>query len=140
MRPWTSEETRTKFFLPCSQVLADETANLNIFTFRKVGLSKWCEQFSGRHTLALNSSSVQPELWQLLEAAIAAHSSDFKHGHLAGIQISSPRQWRSEKAASEFITDFHVISPATHFIALSSCACLRTAVQCLESNHTINEP
>lgn len=73
-----SEETRTKFFLPHSQVLADETADLNIFTFRKVGLSKWCEQFSGGHTPALNSSSVQRELRQLLETAIAAHSSDFK--------------------------------------------------------------
>lgn len=121
-------------------MLADETADLNIFMFRKVGLSKWCEQFSGGHTPALNSSFVQRELRQLLETAIAAHSSDFKHGHPAGTQIGSPRQWRSEKAASEFITDSRIISPATHSTALSSCACLGTAVQCLESNHTINEP
>lgn len=111
---WTSEETRTKFFLPQSQMLADETADLNIFMFIKVGLSKWCEQFSGGHTPALNSSSVQRELRQLLETAIAAHSSDFKHGHPAGIQIGSPRQRCSEKAASEFITDSRVSSARPH--------------------------
>lgn len=69
--------------------------DLNIFMFRKVVLNKWCEQFSDSHTPALNSSSVQRELPQLLETAIAEPSSDFKYGHPAGIQIDSPRQWHS---------------------------------------------
>lgn len=102
-----SEETRAKFFLPSSQVLA------GIFSC----LVAWAVQRS--HTPALKSSSVQPELRQFVETATAAPSSDFKRGHLAGIQIGSRRQWRREKAASEFITDSRVISPATHFLALS---------------------
>lgn len=77
----------------------------------------WAVQRS--HTPALKSSSVQPELRQFVETATAVPSSDFKRGHLAGIQIGSRRQRRREKAASEFITDSHVISPATHFLALS---------------------